>query len=481
MLQSLKRLFTRGASSAPSGRRRLRAGFDAAQTTADLRKWWAGADGYDADSWTRPGTRAVLRNRARYEAANNSLLSGIVLTLANNLVGTGPRLQIIGTDAAGNERVEQLWAAWADEIGLAEKLRTMRMARATDGEAFGLLVTNERLEHPIKLDLKLIEADQVETPNLWFPAPGEVSGIKFDEFDNPISYSILKHHPGSTTLFGRLEADEVPAAQMIHYFRRQRPGQHRGLPDILPALTLIAELRRYRQATLAAAELAAEIAGVLKTAAPPGETPEDPGLDELDIPRRALLPLPMGYELQQLKAEQPTATYENVSKWWVNEIARSVLMPLNVALGNSSSYNYASGRLDWQMHVRANDVDRSDIERGVVNRIWRAWLDEAVLIEGFLPQSMRSRQRPRHAWMWDGFPHVDPVKEADADTINLANNTTTLAELCAEAGTDWRNVLTQRAAELEEMRRLGIPIPTSAGGGNATSDAEDEADARAAA
>ena len=32
---------------------------------------------------------ATLRNRARYEVANNSYARGIVLTLANDVVGTG--------------------------------------------------------------------------------------------------------------------------------------------------------------------------------------------------------------------------------------------------------------------------------------------------------------------------------------------------------------------------------------------------------
>jgi len=34
------------------------------------------------------------RNPARYEVANNAYARGIVLTLANDVVGTGPRLQM---------------------------------------------------------------------------------------------------------------------------------------------------------------------------------------------------------------------------------------------------------------------------------------------------------------------------------------------------------------------------------------------------
>ena len=70
----------------------VRAKFDSAQTNADNRRHWANADGLSADAAANPEVRRTLRNRARYEVANNSYARGIVLTLANDVTGTGPRL-----------------------------------------------------------------------------------------------------------------------------------------------------------------------------------------------------------------------------------------------------------------------------------------------------------------------------------------------------------------------------------------------------
>ena len=61
-------------------------------------------------------------------------------------------------------------------------------------------------------------------------------------------------------------------------------------------------------------------------------------------------------------------------------------------------------------------------------------------------------------WFWDGFPHVDPGKEATAQEKRLANNTTTLAAECAKDGRDYMSVLHQRAKEIKLMKELGIPI-----------------------
>ncbi len=98
--------------------------------------------------------------------ANNSYARGIVLTLANDCVGTGPRLQMLTDDAQANRLVEQEFMRWADAVNLAERLRTMRMARAESGEAFCMLVANPKVDSPVKLDLRLMEADQVATPDL---------------------------------------------------------------------------------------------------------------------------------------------------------------------------------------------------------------------------------------------------------------------------------------------------------------------------
>ncbi len=128
--------------------------------------------------------RRTLRNRSRYEIANNSYARGISLTLANDCVGTGPRLQMLTTDAFANRLVEQEFFAWSDAIGLAEKLRTMRLARVSDGESFGLLTSNPRIESPVQLDLKLVEANRSRHPSgsrqLSLPR-----WHSFDEHGNP--------------------------------------------------------------------------------------------------------------------------------------------------------------------------------------------------------------------------------------------------------------------------------------------------------
>lgn len=440
--------------------------YDAAQTGTDNRNHWAAADLLSANAANSVAVLQTLRARARYEVANNSIARGMVNTLANYIVGTGPRLQsLIEGDAAANRRVEREFSRWADEISLAEKLWTMRVSQAESGEAFALLATNPNLDSPVKLDVRLFEADQVATPYMAARQtfePNGVDGIEFDERGYPKAYHLLRRHPGDAAgvgVGGRL-FDTVPASSMIHLFRVERPGQARGLPEIMAALPLFALLRRYTLAVLHAAENAALASGVIQTdAAALQEIDEVDPLDEVDLDRGTWLTMPAGWKISQLRAEQPVSTYREFKREILNEAARCLNMPFNVAAGNSEGYNYASGRLDHQSFHRFVRIDQRSTERRVLNRVFRAFIDEASLISGYLPQAARTIERPDHQWFWDGLEHVDPAKEANAQETRLRSGTTTLAAECARQGRDWEEDLRQRGREVALARELGLPIP----------------------
>ena len=148
MFRWLTNLFnsrTRDAAVRGCYPRVIRGRYDAAVTNDDNRRHWANADGLSANAANNAEVRRILRSRSRYEVANNSYARGIVLTLAHDVVGTGPRLQLLTPDAEANRRIEQTFIQWAKAVGLPDKLRTMRMARATDGEAFAVLISNPSL------------------------------------------------------------------------------------------------------------------------------------------------------------------------------------------------------------------------------------------------------------------------------------------------------------------------------------------------
>jgi len=450
---------TRPQAAAP----KVRARYDAAVTDHENKNHWANVDHFSARAANNIQVRRILRDRARYERANNSYCAGIILTLANDTIGTGPRLQVNTEDESLNETIAKAWEEWSRCAGLAQKLHTMRQSRAVDGEAFALLVTNPRLGTDVQLDLKLLDAEQVSTPFPYPLNPHVDDGMVIDDQGNVVEWHVLKYHPGDMFYYGfPFQFDRLSPSHVIQWFRADRPWQFRGVPEITPALPLFAQLRRYTLAVLAAAETAADFAAVIQTDMPPDSDDFEVGtpFETMPIDKRMMTTLPAGYKLGQFKAEQPAQNYEMFKDAILNEIARCMNMPFNVAAGNSKNYNYSSGRLDHQTYHKAIGVDRNHLERNVLEPVFTAWVAEARLATSIIPADL---QTIPYQWYWDGFGHVDPAKEANAQETRLASCTTTLAHECAREGRDWRQVIRQRAREIAEMRSLGLPIAEPSG------------------
>lgn len=108
----------------------------------------------------------------------------------------------------------------------------------------------------------------------------------------------------------------------------------------------------------------------------------------------------------------------------------------------------------------------------MLDHLLRAWINEAVLVEGMLPTSVRTLDAVAsgfpHQWFWDGIEHVDPAKEANAQATRLASNTTTLAAEFAKSGLDWESELRQRAKEVALMNELGLSVTTAPQGSAAS-------------
>ena len=196
--------------------------------------------------------------------------------------------------------------------------------------------SNGALSSKIKIDLIPVEADQVASASVSLD-PNNIDGVILDNDGNPIQYEVLVAHPGGNS--ASMNSTKISSKNMIHYFRKDRPGQHRGIPELTPALPLFAQLRRFTLSALNAAEFAANFAGVITTENPASsESSLAEAMDRFELERGMVTVLPDGYKLGQVQAVQPTTTYSEFKKEILNEIARCFNMPFNIAAGNSSSY-----------------------------------------------------------------------------------------------------------------------------------------------
>ncbi len=453
------------AKSHGTNRQRMNATYDAARDLDDTKNHWANADVHDADSANSRPVRQKLVTRSRYETYNNGYSDGIAQTYATDLVGKGPVLRMQTGSPGFNRLVESEWFKWCKAVGFRRKLWCQAHAKHTDGEGFGVIRRNPGVKHPVKLDYVLHETEQFHTPYLPFGEPGRIDGIRFDEWGNATAYELVKFHPGNS-VSGYLSLGQppeiVPAEFVCQWFKFRRPGQHRGIPEMTSTLNLGAGARRWRESTLSTAELIAKMTLFLKQliAANDDDQPAATAMSTLEVMTGLMTVLPDNVEPWQPKAEQPPATYEMFHKALVNEQARCKNMPYNKAACDSSSYNYASGRLDHQTYYGALDVDREDGNDLVLDHLFDVWFDYAVRVFGWLggnPEVIGDGAKS-HAWDWPKHPVADVQTEASANSEKLKTGQTTLSRIYSEQGEDFEDDLEVMARDYgktpEEMRDI---------------------------
>lgn len=452
MIEKFLRLFKNEENKAYK-RISVNARFDAASMGGENQNHWKLADSLSADASASYEVRKTLRERSRYETSNNCYAFGVLETIADYTVGSGAKLQVLTDDKELNNEIEKDFASWAETVDLAEKLRIARISKCRDGEVFIKLGSNPNLQNSdVKLDITLIEADCVTNNNI-FNVENFIDGIVLDKFGNPKEYHILKNHPGNDTLgINPQDYERVPAQYIIHYMFANRPGQHRGIPEITSALPLFAQSRRYTLATLSAAEAAADFAAILYTDNPAdGEAESLEPLDAISLERNMLVTAPAGWKIDQMDAKQPTSTYKEFSNQMLHEMARCFKMPFCLVYGDFGGANYASGRMDFQTFYKTVQVEQRKIINKILNPIFRAWLREYRVIKG-----IKIDDNVVHSWFWDGLEHVDPAKEASATDTRLRNCTTTYAYEFAKQGKDWEKEMLQISLEKKRMQELGI-------------------------
>lgn len=445
---------------------RIAAKYDAAGTSQELESYWSQTDFRSANAAQSYSVRRQVRSRARYECyESNTVAKRILNAKANDVVGSkSPGLQVTTKDREFNKVIEQRWKEFVDRTKLVRKLRQLYQAKLVDGEAFAERIINKTFDPSEPMtDIIVSEADVFTNPK-HEEKENEADGIFHDDQGNPIKYRRLKEHPGENRLFhGNLEFDDLRAEDVIHWFRADRPGQLRGISEYVSALPLFAELRRYRIAVLTAAETAANFSAVLYSDAPAyGKDPDGILADVRKLPifRRSMTRLPAGWKMEQLRSEQPNTGFKDLCDSLYQEIGGVTRTPLNIVLGSSRDYNFSSGKMDYQLYYNANDEDREDLRICVLERIFHWWIEEAMMIPGYLPSfGQFTRFDLPHRWIFQEREPIDELKAAQADQIKFNIGHLTDDDFAFREGIDPEEHAEKLGRQNKNRFDLGMPIP----------------------
>ena len=242
-----------------------------------LRGYSAAAD-LRASSWTPSagsanaevaGAAATVARRARDAVRNDPYAARIVDLWTANAVGAG--ITTRWPDATHSA----LWRRWAESTACDAEgrldlygLQALAMRAVVEsGECFiRLLPAEVTPNNPVGLRLQVLESDHLDTSRIGtLDGLATLNGIALDDAGAPLAYWLFRRHPGAwwPGMPGPWASEPIPARDVLHLYRKRRPGQLRDVSWLAPVLTRLRDLGDYEAALLMKAKIEACLAAVV--------------------------------------------------------------------------------------------------------------------------------------------------------------------------------------------------------------------------
>jgi len=283
-----------------------------------------------------------------------------------------------------------------------------------------------------------------------------------NKLDQGIEYNLVT---GKTVAYHFTDPDgwgrtlRVLAADVIHGFDTKRPGQLRGISDLVSGVLVAHDLSDYMDSTFDTAKMASKYLALVTTADPAGrqlgagmQTDAETG-KKLDHLENAIVEyLRPGETMQFANASTVSDAFDPVTKLILRMFCVSSGVPYSLISGDYSGLNYTvlrGERNDFAKILRA-PIARHIRQLPMV--ITRDVIDLAVLHGKLdLPGYYNNPHHYRRAvWIPDGMEPIDPLKESKANRDDIASGLRSPQEIVAKRGRDIEDVLN----EIEDFKQM---------------------------
>jgi len=213
---------------------------------------------------------ATIARRARDAVRNDPYAARIVDLWTANAVGAGI------TTRWPNQLHANAWKRWAESAACDAEGRLdfyglqalVMRAVVESGECFVRFVpTVPNAANPVGLQLQVLESDHLDTSrNGVIDGAPTIQGIALGESGQPIGYWLYAVHPGAAWVVAGStwkSSDLIPASDVLHVYRKRRPGQLRDVSWLAPVLMRLRDLSDYESALLMKAKIEACLAAVV--------------------------------------------------------------------------------------------------------------------------------------------------------------------------------------------------------------------------
>lgn len=356
------------------------------------------------------------------------------------------------------------------------------------------------------MKVQLIDGSHVQSPTygnelmpLALPNGNRIiNGIELSPSNEEVAYHVRKSWPLFNIETERIEAKSAATGLQMAFMvkgNEYRLDNYRGVPILSTVLETLAKLDRYKEAAVGSAEEAAKIAyQIVHQAFSTGENPlqniakafdVDGTNTEIPVDQQGKILAntvsvstnkqafnnPVGAKIETLdssKRELAFGEFYNVNS---GGICGALSIPPEVAFSKYDS-NFSASRAalkDWEHTL---NVRRTKFTFFFMQHLYNFWLETEILknkiqAPGYLLAKSQNNYMVIEAYRTCRFvganvPHIDPLKEVQAERLKMGDTGTSIPLTTVERATEALNGgesnsnMEQYSIELQKSKDLGI-------------------------
>lgn len=442
----------------------IRAHYSAAGYGRRSKTWVPSGSDADGASLRRQRLAFITRDMLR----NTPYATRGQQVIANNVVGDGIIPKAMSKNKTLQNRALELFEAHFDTTaidadGMNNLYGLQRIAigsTVSDGE---VLIRKRRRRvsdgYPLPFQIQLLESDFIDSARYGSAANGNVirEGIEFDKFGKRVAYYLFEEHPGARVSWSRATASRrVPAEQIIHMFRQDRPGQNRGVSWYAPTALNLQDLGDHQDAQLMRQKIAACFAAFRTS------LDADPSADLADdiassLQPGAIMSLAPG---EDIKFGTPPGVdgFDEFTKVILRSVAAGLGITYEALTGDLSNVNFSSARMG-----------RMEMDRNISSWQWTMMIPQFLdrlsewFMEAWMFQERNNRMlsQVRIGWVPPHRVLVDPTREIPALGKKVELGLASRSSVIRELGYDPERVIEEIAKDAEQEKALGLRFGTS--------------------
>lgn len=357
-----------GAVSPERGEARARARLRISALQQARAQYDGATHGRRAQGWRRTnkdanhelmGAAQVLAATARDMVRNNPYAERAVSAIATDIVGTGITFEVHRNGKPDAELTalakEHLESTRCDADGRNNFYGLQLLTARTVVES-GACLARLRPRYvsdglPVPFQIQLLEPDYLDTQRNGLILGGAyVAGIELDQLGDRRRYWLFPQHPGAIASQGMI-ANPIPARDVLHVYRVDRPGQQHGASWFAPVILAMRDFADYQDAQLMRQKVAASFAVFITDPDGDGTSDDDP----LEYVEPGIVEHLAGGKDVKFADPPGVDGYADFAKIGIRTFATGLNLPYDI-FGDLSDSNFSQARIGRIQYHRQLDA-----------------------------------------------------------------------------------------------------------------------------